>query len=219
MKSAPLPNTLAEILDACSDPASPHFEYAWREFLKRYKMLIYNNVIKRCKDWNVPRLRLQFNEVVDDVFGEVLIILCKNNYHALRSFKARDNERAFVYYLITTTHRAVGRYVQKHYLDSLVECEFEDVSSFSEHIKYLNLDTRWQLYETIVQQLRDAAKRSRANLERDIHIFHLYIFSDFDHHMITSLPCLKTIGHRVIDNVVNRVRSIIKENLEQSALM
>ncbi len=208
--------TLAEILDACSDPRSPDFERGWGEFLNRYKMLIYNNIIKRSKDWNVPRLRLQLREVVDDIFGEVMIILCKNNYQALRNFKARDNEKVFTYYLITTCHRAVGRYVQKHFMDTLVECEFEEVSSFSEYIKYLSVDTRWQLYETIVDMLRGAAKRARANLERDIHIFHLYVWSDFDHSMITNLPCLKTIGHRVIDNVVNRMRNILKENFEQT---
>ncbi|RMF57690.1 MAG: sigma-70 family RNA polymerase sigma factor [Calditrichaeota bacterium] len=207
---------LAELLDRCSDPGSPYFQKAWEEFLDRYKVLIYNNIIKRCRDWNVPRLRMQLMEAVDDIFGEILIILCKNNYNALRSFKTRDNERVFHYFLITTCHRAVGRYVQKHFLNSLVESEFENVSSFSEFVKFLDIDTRWELYETIVTVLRGSAKRARSNIERDIHIFYLYVFADFDHEQITRMPCLSEIGHRVIDNVVNRMRSVIRENLEQS---
>ncbi|RMD93518.1 MAG: hypothetical protein D6813_04010 [Calditrichaeota bacterium] len=67
-----------------------------------------------------------------------------------------------------------------------------------------------QLYEEFVGILRAYQKSVKPNLERDIHIFKLYTWADFSEKMITSLPCLNTIGHRVVDNVINRMRGYLR---------
>ena len=51
---------------------------------------------------------------------------------------------------------------------------------------------------------------SHINIERDINIFHLYTWADFSEEMILFNPCFQDIGHRVVDNVVNRMRSQLK---------
>ncbi|MCB0306534.1 MAG: hypothetical protein KDI38_22420, partial [Calditrichaeota bacterium] len=75
-----------------------------------------------------------------------------------------------------------------------------------------------ELYEHIVEVVRREKGGRRGNAERDLHIFLLYTLADFDQEMITALPVFcgegREIGHRVVDNVVNRIRVILREKWE-----
>lgn len=88
--------TLRQLLDCCSSPSSPQWEIAWHILISRFEGFIYNKAYSRCLNWHIPRLCRQFSEVVNDVNGEVLYKLCKNQCKALQDFRKRDSERAFL---------------------------------------------------------------------------------------------------------------------------
>jgi hypothetical protein len=209
MYSAEKSMTFSQLLDYCSNIASVNWERGWGEFINRYKIFIYNNVIKSCNTWNVPRLRQQFSDAVNDVFSEIIVLLCKNECRALREFRARDNERMFLSWLATICNRTTGRYIQHYFTSTFIEGEIEDVKEYTASLAF---DIRWELYEYIITKLRSSAGRKKRHLERDIHIFMLYVWTDFTAQMITTHPCLNTIGHRVVDNVVNRMRNFLRDN-------
>ena len=73
----------------------------------------------------------------------------------------------------------------------------------------LPLDNRWEIYDNMVSRLRESGSKKR-NLERDINIFFIYVWADFSEDMILFNPCFSDIGHRVVDNVVNRMRKQLK---------
>lgn len=201
--------TFQQLLDYCSDSNSQCWQSAWGEFIKRYKKFMYDIVTYRCLKYNIPRVRRQLSDVVNDVFDEVTLLLCKNHCRALQEYRARDNEKKFRAWLTTICNRTTYNYVQDHFFEPLVE---SDLQEFQNCIHGLDLDIRWQLYEDHVNLLRKFSKRHKRHIERDINIFNMYIWADFSAPMLSSIPCLNNIGHRVVDNVVNRMRA----NLRQS---
>ena len=192
-----------QFLDDCSNPGSANYEQAWRQFIERYKLFIYNHAAKSCRKWNVPRLNTQYSETVNDIFSEVILVLCGNECKALKDFRARDNEKMFLSWLATICSRTTGRFIQRHFAMVLSETE---IDSFIEYLIDLDFDTRWELYETIVEVLRNTSSSKKRHLERDINIFLLYVWADFSGPMIKKHPCLQEIGPRVVDVVVNRFR-------------
>lgn len=214
------PIALEKLLDQLTQPANrQQYEKGWAEFLARYRSFMESVIFKRCRAWNTLRLPLQMDDVVSDILCEVLENLCKNDGQALKSFQNRDSEIKFRGYLAITCSRQAGRHLKGRYLSkAVVADEIEEITRRGEGSGWmgeLSPDSRWEFYEFIVHQLRSAAGRSAGNLERDIHIFQLYTLGDFDQAMITALPCLETIGHRVVDNVVNRIRNTLKEKALQ----
>lgn len=200
--------TLAQLLDYCCDSTSTCHGRAWSEFLKRYKMFMYKIVTKSCSEFNVPRLHRQLSESVNDIIGEVFIILCKNEFKALQQYLARENEKKFLSWLAIICTRTTSLTVTRYFKDLFIESAPEDVEIY---IKSLSFNPCWTLYEDFVTDLRTSAKKDRGNLERDINIFMLYKWEQFSKPMITSHPCLKNIGHRVIDNVVNRMLDCLRQ--------
>lgn len=197
---------LKELIDCCTDPHSPHREVGWRELIKRYNPHIYQQVTRRCVSWNVPRLRRQLSATVNDVVSEVYIIL----FRYLGNFREVENEQKFRYWISTICTRAAGRYLQRQYVSDIVDSNYEE---FKNYFASLPIDTRWELYESIVVFLRSNTKKGKRYLERDIHIFHLYLWADCTAKMISRHPCLEKIGHRVVDNVVNRIRSVLRQTI------
>lgn len=207
-QNEPKPN-FQQFLDNCSNPGSANYEHAWRQFIERYKLFIYNQAAKHCRKWNVPRLNTQYSETVNDIFSEVILTLCENDCRALKNFRARDNEKMFLSWLATICSRATGRFIQRHFSMVLADAE---IDNFIDYIIDLDFDTRWELFETIVEILRDTSSSKRRHLERDINIFLLYVWADFSAPMIKTHPCLQEIGPRVVDVVVNRFRQQLNEN-------
>ncbi|MBN1406317.1 MAG: hypothetical protein JW956_00930 [Calditrichaceae bacterium] len=85
-----------------------------------------------------------------------------------------------------------------------------DPSEMFDMIGDLDIDCRWEIYDYTVIKLRESNGKKR-NLERDINIFQLYTWADFSESMISFIPCYKDMGHRVVDNVVNRIRARLKD--------
>jgi len=197
-------STLREILKHISEANSVYYEQSWRKFTKQYKDFIYQVVTRRVLSWNVPRLRNQLSDVVNDIVAEIFIILLKS----ISSYREIDDEKKFLYWLTTVCNRAASHFLKKQFISTMIDNEIEDLQKY---YKVLQNDVRWELYESIVRDLRESSGKSKRNLERDISLFNLYTISDFSHQMIEFTPCFDNIGHRVVDNVVNRTRDILKE--------
>ena len=196
------PLNLQQLLDCCSDRSSPWHELGWNEFIKRYKMFIYKRVIQRCSAWNIPRLGRSLADTVDDIVGMVFFELCKNEFQALQNFRARDDERMFRAWLATICKRMCNRYVRRPLLRAMVDDDIENLEDFYEK---LESEMRWELHEFLVTELRAIGKT-----ERDITIFQLYVLAGFSSPMIKTHPCLRALGDRVVDNVVNRIREDLR---------
>jgi hypothetical protein len=194
--------SLSELIEICQNPGSVYWESGWRDFLNRYKFGIYNSITKRCLGWNVPRLRNQLSDVVNDIASDVFIILCKS----LGKFHEVENEQKFIVWLNTICNRAASHYLRKQFIELMSEV---DPSEMHDIIGSINVDYWWEIYDHTVMILRESNGKKR-NLERDINIFHLYTWSDFSENMILFIPCFRDMGHRVVDNVVNRMRNQLK---------
>ena len=196
--------SLKDLTKICSDPKSPYREEAWREFLKIYKIFIYQNVTRYCCNWRIPRLRRQLSDVVNDIVSEIYIILCST----MSSYREVTDEKKFRFWLATICSRTVSRYIQREFSHVMAN---PDIEEFQDFLFELHRDNRWELYEAIVERLRNSKTGKKRNVERDINIFLLYVWADLNNDMILSHPCYRQLGHRVLDNVVNRMRSLLKE--------
>ncbi len=198
---------LNQLLDHCGCPNSPNWEWAWREFLNRYLGFISDKVRSRCSRWDLPRLRRQFAETVNDIIGEVLKNLCKNNCRALRNFRYRDNEHALLSWLRTICNNTTDTVIIKQFNKSCIDADIEDVQcNFGE----VEIDISWELYENVVKVLRTSGKNNKKQRERDIDIFTLYIWEDYSGQMIQNHPRFKNLGARVVDNVIYRLRNELR---------
>ena len=194
---------LAELIQHCTNQGSQQYQQAWHEFIARYKTAVYSAITKRCLSWNAPRLRRQLSDVVNDISAEVFVIL----YKSLATFKETENERKFIIWLTTISNRAVSHYMQRYFLQTLSDF---DITEFQDLMGGVNFDSRWELYEFTVKKMRAQKSVKKKNLERDINIFLMYIWSDFSDKMVLTNPCYQQLGHRVIDNVVGRMRSYLE---------
>jgi DNA-directed RNA polymerase specialized sigma24 family protein len=195
--------SLKDLTEICSNPKSALREEAWREFLRNYKVFIYQNVARYCCNWRIPRLRRQLSDVVNDIVAEVYLILCSS----LANYREVADEKKFKLWLATICSRTVSRYIQREFIPIITGPDFEE---FQEFLFELQSDHRWELYEAIVDILRRSNTAKKRNDERDINIFLLYVWADFNNEMILAHPCYRKLGHRVIDNVANRMRSLLK---------
>ena len=88
-------SSLKDILKNISKTNSENYEQCWRDFTKQYKNFIYQVVTRRVLSWNVPRLRNQLSDVVNDIVAEVFIILIKS----ISTYRELDNEKKFLFWL------------------------------------------------------------------------------------------------------------------------
>jgi DNA-directed RNA polymerase specialized sigma24 family protein len=191
-------------LAVCLDREHVLYQQAWREFIRRYKTFIYQIINYRCLNWRACRLRRQLSDVVNDIVSEVFIILTRS----LDQYRERENEERFRFWLATICNRAAGRYLKSEFFTEMAEPDLEE---FRNYLHEMPFDTRWELYESVVVQLRAADSTKKRNLERDINIFQFYIWSDLSQAIIQVHPCYRALGQRVIDNVINRLRRQLKE--------
>ncbi|MEK7729329.1 MAG: hypothetical protein AAB354_13025 [candidate division KSB1 bacterium] len=202
--------TLREILRYCTDRASPYYDYAWREFLGRYKKFIYDQVKRCCGAWRSDRLKLQLDETVEDIFAKIVTELCSHEFKALREFRGcegdEDHERMFRGWLKTICHHHSNRELKKLWWKVLGNKAPEERENA---LLELAQDVAWLLYDDVVSTLR----RHKANklLERDIHIFLLSTFGTFTEAMIRVPDFMKALGERVIQVVINRMRARLRE--------
>jgi DNA-directed RNA polymerase specialized sigma24 family protein len=198
------PLRLSDIIRQCTAPDSSERESGWRNFMGRYKMTIYRSVMRRCLNWQVSRLHRQLSDTVNDIVSEVFIIL----YHSLGDYRETDNEKKFLLWLKTICNRTASRHLTRQYISKMAEPDWNDIDNLLQNI---DPDARWELYDHIVNLLSSQSGSHKRFIERDIHIFQLYVWLDCSTEMILAHPCLSALGHRVVDNVVNRLREVLKK--------
>ena len=166
-------------------------------------MTIYQSVTRRCLDWKVSRLKRQLSDTVNDIVSEVFVIL----YHSLADYRETQDEKKFLFWLHTICNRAASRYLTQHFIFEMADADWSDMNH---EILSIPSDARWELYESIISTLRSRSGPQKRCRERDIHIFQLYVWMDCSTESILQHPCLSDLGHRVVDNVVNRLRDSLR---------
>ncbi len=203
--------SLKEMLDGCTSPDTPQWEKAWKVFFQRYKTFIRSVVYNKCYRWDAPRLGFQFQETVDDIIIEIYSKLCRNDYRVLKKFKNIHSQHKFKAYLALISARTTNHRLAKLFIDQMLETPPEELP---EMIKTDQPYEDWELYDSVVQFIRDHASDRKQHTERDILIFMLYIWGGLDSKAILNQPVFKDTGHRVLDNVINRTRSLLRNNLK-----
>jgi hypothetical protein len=199
--------SLRNLLESCCDSRDARRESGWAEFLRRYKRYIYQVAAGTCASWSASRLRKQLSETIDDIVSDVLLLLCQNQGRVLSEFRSRDDERLFLAWLATICRRKSSRHILRFFSSKMVEMEAGELPGL---FSPLDCDRRAELYEHFVEHFRSSAARNKIHLERDIFIFHMRVWADFSADMIQRMPCLDGIGHRVVDNTVNRMRKVLR---------
>ncbi len=203
-------SSLQELIKSLSNRSSAGWQQAWQHFLSRYHRFIYHCITKRCKRWKAERLGLQFNEIIEDVYGQVMMILCQDEARVLREFTDKANEDRFLAWLATLCNHATTRYLKQQFFRRAMEWKPEANGPRPAFLMAEPHD-EWMMFQWINQCLREKQQSRRANFERDLFIFYLITFADFSPQQIRFLPCLRDIGDRVVYVAVNRIRSILRE--------
>lgn len=196
---------LTEILQDCADPSSPRFEQSRRMVVKKYKSYIYKIVYKRCTSWYDHPLPVDLTEMVDDIVNDIFLLLFQKNARALVLFRARHSEMAFRSYLATISDRIAQRNLHKQFLSLSID-ELKEKKEYA-----ISQDTRWQIFDYLVTIFRLRAGKQERHVERNILIFTLYTIEEFTKEMMNCTPIFRNIGHRVVDNVVSRMREKLNE--------
>lgn len=188
--------------------------------MRRYRNNPLENTIAwRCYKWDSKSLKKQISDVVDTVLGEVLRILCKNDFQVLKNFRHKDSESKFKAYLRMIASHETSRYLREEFPSGKIsENELPDESDLLDTLRGIDDQSRWELYEEINNCFYDSARKKRGNLERDIHMFWLYVWSEFDQGMIINLPCLLGMEEHNVDVVVNRMKDIIRRKMDGEPL-
>ncbi|MBN2413893.1 hypothetical protein JXQ31_19625, partial [candidate division KSB1 bacterium] len=163
-KSVPL----TELLAYCTNPQSPHWNHAWQIFNERYKLLVYKIVTERCKAWKVERLDKQLSDAVNDITSKVFLNLINKDYRLLKRYRSGNNENLFTAYLCTISDRTAKQYILRFFKYTFLLLNNDIIQNYIGHI---DPDSRWELYEMIVNDFRESAGIRKKNLERDIHLF------------------------------------------------
>jgi hypothetical protein len=137
--------SLDRLVACCSDRKNKEYEKAWREFIKRYKTYIYQVITYRCTSWRVSRLRRQMSDTVNDVVSEVFTILTRS----LGQYKEVEDEKKFRLWLATICNRAAGRFIKREFFTDMAD---EDLEYFRNYIREIEFESRWELYENVVNQ-------------------------------------------------------------------
>ncbi len=208
-----------ELFEHLINPASPRHEWAWKEFMRRYREAIREAIKWRCYRWNSKMLRKQIGDVIDDVEMRVLEILVKDGFKALRDFRQKDSEGKFKAWLCQISSRAAGRDLKDKLFGgkrTIVEDPVQEEDASLDIIKGADEDIRWENFEDWAAIYYDETKKKRGNLERDLHMFMLRSWAEFDPEKIVSFPCLKGMKPHNVEVVVNRVRDIIGKRKKPS---
>ena len=199
---------LKELICLCADHNSEHCNSAWVEFMRRYKMFMYKVITKKCRQFNIARLSLDFSETVNDIVFEVFFKLNVDQCKALTDFRAVDKEKKFLAYIAIICERTASRYIKK-YVEDFVITGPPDL--FQAYMNNIMPDLRWMVYEDLVSDLRRQAGQRKKNAARDIHILLLRRWAELSKSTILMNPCLASLEEHTLDVVVNRMAEHLKQ--------
>lgn len=190
-------SAFANFLEILAEPKHECYEKAWREFERRYRTLIFGRI----------RAVTQNPTQIEEISAQVLKRLLDHNFRALKNFRAKNEEKAFISFLNIVCRRTAIAHMLS--LRMSTDAELDDYSShgFS--------DETQSLYDHLVEILNDAHTDRQKNdyhQHRDILIFTLRKVAGFRAKEVAALPLLNTTDGNV-DNVVNRLSNLIRKNL------
>lgn len=214
MKRFEKPPSFPELLAYCSQNNSPYYQHAWEIFWDRYYEQICRYSARSCRRWKLPRLNRQLPEAIEDVVCSVFDSLRKS----LHTYNLDNGEDGFGRWLSTICINATFNYMKTYFKpfgDDHDPSNTEEIVSktdaaFWEELHGLGNTHRRELFEEMVALLRITNKQKR-NLERNINIFYLNIWQDLPQETILAHPCLRDVGHRVIEVETHRIREIIRK--------
>jgi hypothetical protein len=213
--------TFEELFDHLINSSSSRHQSAWLEFMRRYEKILENTIAWRCYNWNSKALKKQISDVIDTVKSGVLLILCRNDFRALKNFRHKDNEKKFVSYLRMIATNDTGRYLKKNFPRGVITEEElsggENEDNLLDTLRGMDDEARWEIYEHIVAHFYTDSKRTRGNLDRDIQMFWLYLWAELDNQMIVSIPCLRGMDPHNVDVVVSRMKNILRDVWDSKA--
>ncbi len=194
--------SLERLIINCTTLAGQEHDSAWREFFKRYKQLIFFFVERSCNQWDLARLKLQKRDVVDDILSEVLASLIKD----LKNFKNLDSEKKFYAWLQVICNRTTSSYLKRNFKKCFSELDIMDIPQLKKGHSDI---VQWELYEFIVETLREELPRGMKNMERDINIFLLNIWFGFSPKSIIEHPCYNQMSLNSVELIISRIKKNI----------
>lgn len=185
-------------------------EAAWREFLARYRAILYGSILKTLEMRGEPA------EGADDIFQDVLLKLLADDCRALRRFEGRSQTSTWLARIaINATIDAIRRRrARREDLEPAEEDERSPTAA-EEILKHIPVDAR--ILEGMAS--RDLAQRLLERLdERDCLILKLYFFAALKEREIADLleiP-LNTLSSQKA-RALGKLRSAARELLRVSS--
>jgi DNA-directed RNA polymerase specialized sigma24 family protein len=150
------------------------------------------------------RLKLQFNDVVNDIYSDVIITI----YKKLESFRNTDSELKLMAWMQVICSRSATAYMNRKMKNLLYDDSFEEITNLQLRESQ---NEQWELYEYFISKLRNALK-SKKSAEVYIHLFMLKIWNGLSNSQIAAHPCFNSFSDNRINVIINRVREkILKE--------
>ncbi len=191
------------LLDQCIEGD----ERAWREFLERYRAIIYGSILKTLG------VRGESHELADDVFQDVLLKLLSNDCRALKRFQRRSKTTTWLARVaINATIDAVRRRRARHEISDLPGGDTESDNSAEEILKRIPVDAR--ILEGVSS--RDMADRLLGQLEEQDHlILRMYFFGGLKEREIAELlgipiNTLSSRKSRALEKLKSAARELLR---------
>ncbi len=201
---------LKSLIDNCTkNPNSREWNQAWETLIDRYKIYVYSVILRQCHKQNINDYGYSPRYIADDIYSMFLVKLCKNQAKSLKSLKTRNNEKVLRAFLATIANRVAINHI-KYLKLRKTRPIFEDSENELVHI-----DIEWEIYQHIIEILRQEAGPQEKNLERDILLFNLVTLEGFEKDSLDCQPIFRKLGHRVIDNVIHRFRQRLAKSLRE----
>jgi RNA polymerase sigma-70 factor (ECF subfamily) len=185
-------------------------EDAWREFLERYRSILYGSILKTLQTRNEP------GEMAEDIFQEVLLKLLADDCRALRSFEGRAQTSTWLARIaINATIDAVRRKRARRELSPEEDADTGRESSTEEILKRIPVDAR--ILEEISS--KDLAGQLLERMdEADVLVLRMYFYSGLKEREIADLldVPLNTLSSRK-SRALEKLRAAARELLEVSS--
>jgi len=185
---------------------------AWDEFVEKYKNLVYSSILKT---FQLINYRVTEGDT-DDLFQDIFILLIKNNFRKLRSFKWKNGCSLATWLQVVSKNRTYD-YVRRKLShqeilssfmteDATDEFIFQDDSSWADSM-LADID-RKKRFELFKNAMRELSKQDRLLVE-------LIYFKEFSHKRASailgkSIDALYMQKKRVIERLKKTVGRYIK---------
>ncbi len=171
-------------------------QLAWREFDSRYRAIILAKIHRITNN----------HSDVEEIIGEIMSKLVSNDFRALRSFREKDSEAAFRYWLSQVARTTALGYVKsrKKTVHLNEELPIEAINTNKQ------LEKDYQNWSKILGAALSGTKRTEFNKQRDIFICLLRRVAELNSKQVAPIPLVKTKIHNV-DVIVARVEEQINK--------